>query len=781
MFHSYKIKQQKSCSGIISWNDDKYKNIVYTVDVVNDNNDDPIDHLLNNTFINYKKLHNVINVQESQLYKEFIESESKATFYNATNDNIRHFIKHYKYPKDYPSDKIKLFDENVQQIICPVTHDTYSKRDLFINDPYFNDILTNGKNNKISKYLDSIDGSELYNIDTDFIILPDLLKYPIIHKDIEIYNQIKLKKDYVSLFDFLSKLTFSLFIKGDPNNYKYTNIYEIKREDLLVLLNKIKIKIIKFYELLSDGTIPNLDNYIQSYIYPDANVECIMIKFFLFDIYKGYKYISFVDYFKNLSIKFIINALETGQDITYYKRFDISEQNNINCKTNYLYNRYHHTGSGKKISLKDYLIQNTSWKNKDTIVKIVNKQYQNSNTKGYCSLFLLVSVIINNKETVYEVTFKTITYSSLSNSDSSPELLNFKQQFYNKLKKIIDNPTNGKIEYNNEYKLIEYYDYLPTNFEIKIKPVKSPISKIRLYFTETAEDYWNSTVKTIKEQTKLDSQIILYMLYQNSKNTEIGQTIQTYFNRIPYLSKLLSGDILMSQNFLVKEKTYYTGIEDKYFYNLWYFPKFIVSDKNRFIQLLEEIIFDCTKLQANDELIDKHMRENYQDILAICTNYKILYNDSQYIHNLKHLTEDNKKEIDQLLIKFYNQMGYKDFKDNEIYMYPYILFCNYPGSPSYNNFHIQIYSFKNMNSKTKFDIRNYNYIDPNVSRAISWELVRMYDYKKLDSILSYDIEYDKSTKEFNKKAFEELLKKAGRFLLASKIPSDDTLKNIISL
>ena len=200
---------------------------------------------------------------------------------------------------------------------------------------------------------------------------------------------------------------------------------------------------------------------------------------------------------------------------------------------------------------------------------------------------------------------------------------------------------------------------------------------------------------------------------------------------------------------------------------------------NQFNDLLLKVFEDCKNL--NEPEIDIHLRNNYQKELATCTNYLTLYQGDSYLHNLKHLSLEHKTEIDELLKRFYNEVGYKDFTQQEISLYPYILFCNYPGSPSYNNFHIQIYSFKNINemSKTKFDIRNYNYIDPNVSRAVAWELVRYYDYSQLDSIISYDLEYDKSTNTFNKDAFNELVKKAGRPLLANNIPSDETLTSIL--
>lgn len=761
----YKVNFNKSCSGVISWPN----NIVYTIDKFNDNNYDPIEHILDKTFINYKiekEIHKFIEPNKS--IEQFVESEKKSEYYDATNSHVRQFIKHYKYQGDKIPDSLQMLVEKKETITCPVTKDTYPPKKEIASDPYAYDIISNGQDNKIIQYLDKVGGTAFYYIDDQFIIIPDLFQYPVTKRDVSLLNLIKQKRDYVSLFNFLTKFNFNLFIRGDTNNYKYKNIYSIDSNELIKLFKDIQMKIFKFYESFF-GHLERLNDYIISYIYPDTKSEYILIKFFLFDVHKGYKYISFINYFKNLSIKFIINALESGQDITYYKRFNLSEKGIINCQNNFLYNSYHQTGGGRQ-SLKNLLTGN-----KNATVKILNTQYQNVNTKGYCSIFLLVSVTLNKEERVYEITFKTTTYSKLASIQQN----NFKEMFYEQLKKVLNSNTHHKIEYENEYQTIEYFEYLPTNFEIKIKPVQTPTIKVRLYFSEPATTYWNETLPNIKNKTNLDSQIILYMLYQNNINNDIGSFIQNSFGQIPYLNKLLSGQIITSNNFLIKEKTYYTGYEDKYFYVLWYFPKYMVTDQNKFNELLLKIVNDCKNL--NEAEIDNQLRNNYQPELSECTNYFTLYQDYGYIHNLKHLTPEHKTEIDELLHRFYQEMGYRDFTQQEIYLYPYILFCNYPGSPSYNNFHMQIYSFKNINemSKTKFDIRNYNYIDPNVSRAIAWELVKNYDYSKLDSIISYDLEYDKTTNTFKKDAFNELVKKAGRPALASNIPSDETLTSML--
>ena len=792
------IKVQKSCRGIITWSNEKENNVVYTIDTLNDNNDDVIKHLFENTKINYKiQKQDYHFTHKTKTIDEFIKAEEKSEFYKGVNDNIKHYIKHFKYTGDTP-EEIKVLRQNAKTVICPVTKETFVKKKDIKESPYFMDIINNGINNKISVYLNKIGGSKLQYIDDKFIILPDLFEYPINKKDIELFFQ----KDLISLFDFLTRLNFTLFIRDT----KYKNVYDLTSE----LLEEVQKIIIQFYTSLLGG---DYNKYIISYIVPDTKYDYIIIKFFLFDVYKGYRYISFIDYYKYILINEAINLLRSEQEIVYYKRFDINEKNNINCKDNLSYKLHHSYDLRKQMqikpdqkkkpelegiihsnyaTLKDVLTQG-----KNAKIEILNKQYQNVNTKGYCSLFLLVSVTIDSKETIYEVTLKTITYSTLR--DNCLTCDNFKKQFYQKLTNIIQNNTESKIEYSNGYSSVEYYDYLPASLEIKIKPIEKPIIKARLYFLETATNYLEITLSKIKE-TKLDSQIILYMIYERHKDNEIGELMRKHLAETDDFVKkrILTKAILSSNNFLIREKAYFTNDEDTYFYVLWYYPKFEVIDKVAFEQLLITIKEACNKIMTTDneiirrkqeEQIDKLFREKFHTELSACTNYKEVYEGPEYIHNLKHLEKKHKTEIDELLNRFYIQEGYKGWSEKDIHMYPYLLFCNYPNEPSYNNFHMQIISFKSDDGiiRTKRAIQNYNYFDPGVTRGAPWELIKYYDYGKLDSILSYDIIYNKEMKEFQLGSFEDLMKKVGRdyqLLDVTKYPKNydlQVLNKIISI
>lgn len=255
-------------------------------------------------------------------------------------------------------------------VICPITKNTYVYKENKYPS-YFVDIILNGPNNKIAKYMDKINGQSFYFVDNEFIIIPDLLKYPINQNDIDLWNFIKEHKDPHTIYDFIIKLHFNLFIR-DPNiksrlymqDYKYKNVYTLEKNDALILFKKIKIIVKTFYKNLFDYIDESL---IMMYIYPDPKYNCFFIKFSLFDIHKGYKYLSFIDYFKTIPLDFAIKALESNQDLTYFNNFDInSKESENNCQNNFLYNLYRAHKKSKEYQ--------SNFSTQTSIIKTYNKE-----------------------------------------------------------------------------------------------------------------------------------------------------------------------------------------------------------------------------------------------------------------------------------------------------------------------------------------------------------------------------------------------------------------------
>lgn len=852
-----KIIAYNDCKGfIIMENKGIYnRKLIITKDILKSHNElELLDNInIKNCISKYKNCK--LNFKK-KLDKDFFEHIKHATYYTGYSDNIRHNVIIYEYnSNDIPS-KIKKIIDDKKTYVCPINKD-YAIANTGISN-YTKYILET----KNIQYLDKINGKEFYDIHDMHVIMPDFYKYPITTSDINLLYELNKIGDQSAIHEFLYNIHFVMYLKKYNGNInKFLN----NRNTLIDDLEIAKTTIYKFYNKLGLDIIDK--EMVLISLYTDIKNGPLLIKFYLMNIFKSYTYTSFIEYFKTLKIDFVIQLLKSGQDIPYYKRFNIDDEDiDKYCSDNYFYlndkseKKYSYTPIKKKNIIKDNFynkrlsdiikgkkgdcyIKQVCGKKLDEFddmgyndYKIVVEEthYKNINTRGYCQIFLLISLYKDEiKKTIYEIGIKTLTYNYLVNKED----WNFSKKFYNILNSLNKNDIIERQKETNYIKT-EYVKNLPAIFEIKLVKKNRYLFPLRIFLKESSDQYWNDTLYKIK-QTLPDCTIILKMVYlnilykriENIESDKLIKLIENSMDKHPWLKivrkHFLNKNVGLyseNKNFLISKKVIYDDLYTDGKYILWYFPKITIKKNkiNNFIDLLMKIIKD-----GNDEIIiteknqkkiytriynsslykdnmgnvkdiesidginilrklDSSFRYKYNDDFINCTDIKDIYNDINFIHNYKHLKKEHKTEISNLLIKFYDTVAFKPYQKIKKQYYE---LCNYPNHKKYNIFHMQlvnpIYDIKF--DYVSFDPIHFNYVNPTMSRAVKWDYIRIYDYKRIDSILHYDTQInkndniDKISEQF-KKDIKIMMNRGERNFeyFTVQIPKKDKIKYIIN-
>jgi len=545
---SLTIKYIKSCRGIFYSYDNKQ--ILDARDYFRDN-----------------ILQSIKNVQISHYNKI---NDKKSVYYGFI-PHTKTYIRNIKWHSNSGYNEVKyLLNGTHNNYICPVTSEKYnslSKQDTL---PQYYTSIING-NSPEKGYLDKINGNLFYYEDNKYVILPDMLKYPISKEDLISFTD---NSDISNIYNKLYSIYFILFIK----NENIRSIYDINT----LLLEDIKHTIIKFYKnIFNFDNNTQLDtNKLNIYINSDTKYNFITIEFGLFNNYTDHQYFSFVQKYKLVKLDDIIHLLKNGNsvhDIVYYRRFGITDNNtdifckNVNpqydlsdkcaryttfneCKTNKCFWNNQSglcetfNDNSKDILKKQYICKSLQ---KNDCINNNNCQYNNTTNKCYIkkkkksyvlakkvdfdmlnvydgdNLFSNVSendIVSYYAETewdtlVYCKDFIVIKYNNkyyhiTIKSITYDVLTEYDSIYNNYVDKLLSITNNEHIySYNTDDVSYEYYiAKLPSYVEMTVTLLSDYKPLITKFFLERSNVYYNSVLPKIKSGM-IDNTLVISLIY----------------------------------------------------------------------------------------------------------------------------------------------------------------------------------------------------------------------------------------------------------------------------
>ena len=311
---------------------------------------------------------------------------------------------------------------------------------------------------------------------------------------------------------------------------------------------------------------------------------------------------------------------------------------------------------------------------------------------------------------------------------------------------------------------------MPCYFDICIKKIDitklSPLFRIPTY--ETYEQYINEALPRIKnthpEVTLLmcliyrsllikckltDSDIIdkgklgdilftcaspsleyLQELVRNTpQNNYVQQaiTMRTLMRVTPFFNNTVSDIFYENSDYIiVRSATTHTGSSGMPKYTLWYFPRdFEITN---FVSLMD-ILIAYVKTYYNSGCTsykNKQMDTLGYNIIKKSTNFDEIYQSSRFIHNLRHLTNDDKRVIDEFvkttLLKILTSEKKISLHDyHSLASNKYAVYVHYPNGENFNIFHLHMVpsDIKDININEE---KYYNYYEHNKNhRTFIWD------------------------------------------------------------
>jgi hypothetical protein len=716
------ITLHKSCRGLIDLSNNVIGNIIYTSDHIYD-----ITTFMNGFIID--KYEN-IGPRKYKIY--------------GYHPQVSSYLKQYKWNKKYATDKLLTrFLRKGPEIICPITENDYRETgyENMIEKTYFQDIY-NGYQSKIYKYLSGIGASIFFKIDSDIIITLDLQSSPISENDVVFWNNlVKDKKLVLEKINYLQKISFNIFNKTFDKN-----IHLIDKTQLKTYLLQVKQYGYHFMKDLIG------QDFNKKLLTMTINPSPFFVKMALDDIFTGEKYIRYIDVYQNMKLDFIINLLETGQDIVYYDRFKVYDKKAyLYCKDNYLYKNNSRLQNIPAIPKIDTIKINPPSDN-NTIpgiigkeLKIINASYSDIYEQKYCSHLF----VCTDGSLFYNIRLKSINYAKLKNNDI------YNKYFTNNINHVLKNSDHTIRYEKSNLTISEYYDKIPCYYEITVTEKDTAVKKYLINLIETPEIYYRDRVP-INKNILIDPVLIIMFIYYRIKIDQILTENNIHLiNRLetttyPLLKGFITSESYLGKNYIILKRQM---DNDDYYYLLWYIPKIIITDYLIFNNLIDYVENVNTK---NPELIKDGLRElsnavddTYEKKIHNCikkyiydsTSYQKEYSGDQYVHNLRDIKKADIVEISQLLNLFYDNQynNPRKFTKEDIFKFPYFAYVNYPNVSDFNTFHIHLFTFKSDVKNYKFNFINVRYIDNNASRPIPWEFIKYYDTSKISLIITVDL------------------------------------------
>jgi hypothetical protein len=543
-----------------------------------------------------------------------------------------------------------------------------------VDDLYFNTI------NDKPKYIIDLFGSDLnsekkyhkqyFYEDDNYIILPDITK-----NYIEPNDTFLIKQD-------LYNIEFVLFTK------KINTIFELNND----IITDIKKKIYTYINNKFPKIIIN-DYDIKIYTKCNSKYKFVTFNFCIFDSRNNIKYIKYTDAllyidinditdFSNIRCNIKIPKNNVSTTLKYCKNnniiYDLENKYFSDILQNDFYNKFNEQNKIiEKISKKE-LINNKKINeinidgkiiNPDKINIIYNYYYGNENY-NYCSELYL----IKHEDNIYQISIKSITFDILISRDFDRILIDFNKLYKKQLSDVL---STKPFIINPDYKY--WKNNLPAYYQIEIKQIDVKKEINRTFIEETKEKYMIE-LKKIKDSIVSDYMLMLciYVHYKYRLNDKSDGFIK-FCNIIEENKtidlKTLMTNILIYKHFCIHDKRN-TII-------LWYVPSFIITNWDIACDVLIKSHINDPECGTISKLV----------VNSFCNFYE-KYENTDFIHNIRHITSNDKKDIYDLIKKY---MYLKNNLDSFICIY------HYPNYYIHNILHLFIYKSKEYIKRLNMD------------------------------------------------------------------------------
>lgn len=407
----------------------------------------------------------------------------------------------------------------------------------------------------------------------------------------------------------------------------------------------------------------------------------IYFKFDIFDVYNASFYKSYIFTTTTIEIDELIMMI-INNNVSYNAKIPENIANEFCRGANIVYDLKHIQHSQKIICKTNTTEGIKSQINFQTIdkplefiktyindLKIISEYHKGNPDHSYCSEFYLIS--INNKHfnKYFEFSIKSITFDIESNNNF------FSNTYVTELDKIIN------IEpYIRTDKELYYIGELPAQLEIRIKEVNENYQMIYYdYYYETAEEYNNKFKQIIKKNKPFNFYIITRLYYINKHNGKNSRFCEIIENN-NYLKTMYSSCFIydIDHEFVIFDA-------DELYY-ISYLPKDLILVE----KYIDEFCNELNKRQTNDEI------QNWD--ITKYSNFDELYNDDKFKHNIRHFTNEDKKNVYNLIIKYFTTKNVPYLEGNILCL------AHYRNSLQDNMLHLFVYSTEHKYSRITRDV-----------------------------------------------------------------------------
>lgn len=695
--------------------------------------------------------------------------------------------------------------EPVTKFHCEITKDNVHKL-----KPYHNKNQKHIINyvKKMGKYLNDIGGKLFFKyikINTSkYYITVYYSDYPPLKNHVKTIKKYIKSRSTTRLYNLIQNYTFCLYIKDDH----IKTILDLSINDVANIKNSINNFFIEilgqdYDELLTSCTVRQYENI---YVY---------VMFSLNNIKNEWKYASYYNmYYVGIDIDDLYTKLKNNEKISYFETFylkkstynpDINYANKF-CVNDPVYSAYvevnnnmfpkkrdtslkninniniyyplcHTSNDTNYITIQFNTLPNRIYDEQNELTKLepIYYYYKNVDNRPY---YYSHNILMKNKDNneFYNVTIENLTF--VITKLSQP----FRTIIYHKMNNI-----KRTKKFTRDNKDI-YFTKLPAFFGIKIQKVnKIDTIHNKLYIVESYNMYQKYVLTNLKKNM-LDRMLILFSIIinkivNNISDLNLHHNIKDIFIKKIIDNKYFSEDIknkyYIGNKFLVflmdrcimKNKRFYItnklGANDSFV--LWHLPKFDIkcaeNDFGKYIELLETLL----KISENNNTYKQYYEEVNNNILIMnfilkYTNYTKIYNNTEFIHNIRHLELDKRVYINELLFSFM-KTKYKTKMQNDgfinVYRNKYYVFCHYPNMAIYNLFHIQLVSTQDSIKVNKYDPDIFNkYIVHSNKRLLLWDKIKDVSFNKRDILIDFSLNFNiMMSNEYTKKfCLDEMIK-----------------------
>lgn len=359
-----------------------------------------------------------------------------------------------------------------------------------------------------------------------------------------------------------------------------------------------------------------------------------------------------------------------------------------------------------------------------TVLNYYHKPSDVNNEKGYCLNSILIGGKSKGQWAYWEILLKS-NYYQMETSRSQSELI----ELIRSVSPVVQLDLGT-------FSVRSYVAQTTWRGSCLIRQLPQNKIPFRIGLTEAPDDYVRYQRKLIDQSYPIDNLIVLTACLLRSTDPILRQRALSHPSVL--INQTFKTPKYLGDHFYLSPKRDVGAGQTSGIYRLWYWPHVQIVNMDLFNQALDSIgpQMSYGQLRTDPQL---------SNLLRQSTNFYDLYVSSDFVHTSRDLTDSHIAEIDGLLNKFQlylygnvkepfetfdmrsfmNRISSVSF-DQYIRHNPIVTWSHYPNAPYYNVFHLHVVHF---HSESKLDeavltdrIRRYMIKD---DRPIFYKYLRM--------------------------------------------------------